>query len=537
MMQTEVFHPSWRPLYKDMNPSPDDDDDDQVSIYSDFNVDAYMGSCDFSAPFTMSNDFSKIPSISNFASFFSNEFLQFPPCEDQLQGILPAVEDFGMELEGLDSVLSDKVFEHRDSTDDVCSPSQSMKSSELGSMDTSLTLPGESMEIDNQLGVFHLLKAYGEAMEDQESEQSELAEVIMTCLSEKVSPASETTLERIAFKLSPDVEKQGDYLLQESIKNYEAAFRTFYQMFPYGRFAHFAANSAIIEAMPDDVEIVHIVDFDLGEGIQWPSLIEAIARKNKMLRLTAMKREEEDEDFACASVLSSFEETRRRLTDYARSFGLKLKMEEMGIEDLVKEIKKTKKRGGRGGGGGGEWLVFNCMVGLPHMAGRVRSRKLVKEFLQVSKELLSSTGSNVTKNRGIVTLGDGDACEKLTDCSRFGSFFDGYLEHYQALLESMKYNFPVHLAEARMAMETLFVTPCVSSQVWFKKWEEMRQGYHLQAGVGLKESKFSRDILMEAREIVNSESLFGVTIGGQSENEMVLEWGKTPLVKVSSWRN
>ena len=88
-----------------------------------------------------------------------------------------------------------------------------------------------------------------------------------------------------------------------------------------------------------------------------------------------------------------------------------------------------------------------------------------------------------------------------------------------------------------MAMETLFVTPCVSSQVWFKKWEEMRQGYHLQAGVGLKESKFSRDILMEAREIVNSESLFGVTIGGQSENEMVLEWGKTPLVKVSSWRN
>ncbi|KAK2655981.1 hypothetical protein Ddye_009033 [Dipteronia dyeriana] len=523
MMQTEVFHPSWTPLYKDMNPSPNDDDDDN----DDFNVDAYMGSCDFSVPFTMSNDFSKIPSISNFASFFSNEFFQFPPCEDQLQGILPAVEDFGgMELEGLDSVLSDKVFENRDSTDDVSSPSQSM--------DTSLTLPGESMEIDNQLGVFHLLKAYGEAMVG-ESEQSELAEVIMTCLTEKVSPASETALERIAFKLSPDVEKQGDYLLQESIKNYEAAFRIFYQRFPYGRFAHFTANSAIIEAMPDDVEIVHIVDFDLGEGIQWPSLIEAIARKNKMLRLTAMKREEEDEeDFACATVSSSFEETRRRLSDYARSFGLQLEVEEMGIEDLVKETKKTKKRGSRGGG---EWLVFNCMVGLPHMAGRVRSRKLVKEFLQVAKELLSSTGINVTKNRGIVTLGDGDACEKLTDCSRFGSFFDGHLEHYQALLESMKYNFPVHLAEARTAMETLFVMPFVSSQVWFEKWEEIRQGYHLQAGVGLKESKFGRDILMEARELVNGESLFGVTIAGQSENEMVLEWGKTPLVRVSSWRN
>ncbi|KAH7553889.1 hypothetical protein JRO89_XS12G0072400 [Xanthoceras sorbifolium] len=517
MMQTEVFHPSWT-LYKDMNPSPDD----QVGSYGEF---SYVAGCDFSAPFTMSNDFYKIPSISDFASLFSNEFLQFPASDEELQATLP-VEDFDMGLEGFDSVLSDKVFEDTD----VWSPSQSTKSSE-GSMDTALTLPGESMEIDNQLGVLHLLKAYGEAME---REQSELAEVIMRCLSEKVSPGGET-LERIAFNLSPDVEKQGDYLLQESSKNYETAFRTFYQRFPYGRFAHFAANSAIMEAMPDDAKIVHIVDFDLGEGVQWPSMIEAIARKNKMLRLTAMKREEEDEDFACASVSSTFEETKRQLGDYARSFGLKLEVEEMGIEDLVKEIKKTKKRGGEAGDG--QWLVFNCMVGLPHM-GRVRSRKLVKEFLHVAKELLSSKGGNVTKNRAIVTLGDGDACEKLTDCSGFGSFFDGQLEHYKALLESMKNNFPVHLEEARMAMETLFVKPCVSSQVWFQKWEETRQGYHLQAGgVGLKESKFSREILMEAREIVNEESLFVVTIGGQSENEMVLEWGGTPLVRVSSWKN
>lgn len=501
MMQTEVLHPSWTHYYykEDINQSPDD----QAFIYGDFDfdIDSYL---------SISNDFYKIPPIPNLASMFTNEY--------ELLQFQESLESFDMGLEGFESILSEE--------NNGWSPSQgqSMKSSEE-SMDNSLTLlPLEA--IDNQVGVFHLLKAYGEAIE---KDQRELAEVIMTCLSEKVSPDGEA-LERIAYNLLPD---QGDCLLQESIKNYWEGFRTFYQMFPYGRFAHFAANSTIIGAIPDDAEIVHVVDFDLGEGVQWPAMIEAIARKNKMMRLTAMKWEEDEDLGTNITSVSSFEGTKRRLSDYAALFGLQLTIHEMNVEELVREMKKTNKTAVRSRRGGGrEWLVFNCMVGLPHM-GKVRSRKQVKEFLQVAKELLSATADNV---RGILTLGDGDACEKLINRYGFGAFFDGNVEHYQVLIESMKYNFPAHLTEARMTMENLFVKPFVSSQVWFQAWEEMRQGYHLQS-IGLKEIEVSRENLMEVREIVSVESLFAVTIGGERGNEMVLEWRGTPLVRVSSWRN
>jgi hypothetical protein len=71
-----------------------------------------------------------------------------------------------------------------------------------------------------------------------------------------------------------------------------------------------------------------------------------------------------------------------------RSSGLKLTVEEMGIENLVSEMKKMKKRGGRRS----EWLVFNSVVGLPHM-GRGRSRRLVMEFLRVAKEMIAGDGN------------------------------------------------------------------------------------------------------------------------------------------------
>ena len=346
------------------------------------------------------------------------------------------------------------------------SPSQSMNSesvlTDVMSVQSSLTLLGEDMEIDNQLGLFHLLKAYGEALE---KDQRELGQVNLRRVSEKGSPVGKT-LERLAFYLSQDSEiNQGENLKQESLKNFKAAFQALYQALPDGKFAHFAANSAILEAIPDDAETIHIVDFDMGEGVQWPPMIEAIAHQHKTLKLTSMRWEEEDCNDA---PLWRFEETKRRLYDQARAFGLKLKVEEMGIDDLVSELKT--KRGGRR-----EWLVFNCMVGLPHM-GRGRSRSLVMEFLRLAKELIANSVNCSTIHKGIITLGDGDACEKLKNCSDFGSFFEGYLVHYKALLESLEMNLPLHFTEARIALECLFVAPYISSLAWFQRWKEIKGG-------------------------------------------------------------
>ncbi|XP_074582632.1 DELLA protein RHT-1-like [Curcuma longa] len=50
----------------------------------------------------------------------------------------------------------------------------------------------------------------------------------------------------------------------------------FYESAPYLKFAHFAANQAILEAFTG-CHRVHVVDFGLKQGMQWPALLQALA--------------------------------------------------------------------------------------------------------------------------------------------------------------------------------------------------------------------------------------------------------------------
>ncbi|GFY83802.1 hypothetical protein Acr_03g0005760 [Actinidia rufa] len=204
---------------------------------------------------------------------------------DRLDGVL-LEDDFSLDLKEFEATLSEigdmaESFEH-----------EKLPINEKDQQ-TSLILPTDDTEIDNSLSLVHLIRAYEEAME---KEQRELAEVITKRVGEKVSPVAEI-MDRLLYYLFQPSDKHLDYLKQESSKNFYAAFKAFYQIFPYGTFAHLAANLAILEAMPRDVEIIHIVDFDIGEGIQWSSMIEAIECERKEIRLTSIKWTEDDSSY------------------------------------------------------------------------------------------------------------------------------------------------------------------------------------------------------------------------------------------------
>ncbi|KAL6842713.1 hypothetical protein ACP4OV_027557 [Aristida adscensionis] len=53
-------------------------------------------------------------------------------------------------------------------------------------------------------------------------------------------------------------------------------YHHFYEAGPYLKFAHFTANQAILEAV-HGCSHVHIIDFNLMQGLQWPALIQALA--------------------------------------------------------------------------------------------------------------------------------------------------------------------------------------------------------------------------------------------------------------------
>ncbi|KAL8120107.1 protein NODULATION SIGNALING PATHWAY 2-like [Apium graveolens] len=389
----------------------------------------------------------------------------------------------------------------------------------LQSGNQSLILPTDDMDVDDtQSSLSPLLKAYAEAMDEG---QIQLVDAIVARINQKVSPVGKT-LERVAFNLFQPTQNQGCYIKQEASKNHEAAFKAFYEIFPYGRFSHFAANSAILEAMPDDADTIHIIDFDLGSGIQRPSLIESIGSTSKTLRLTSVKAEDY---YASNSSIWKFEKTKWRLHEYARSYNIKLITEEMTVQDLMKDIEISKCENRR------EWLAFNCMANLPHIGSR-RSRNDIMIFLWVAKAALV----NFTTYKGILTFGRGEEGDMMQNTSTFSSFFSERLRHYHALYESTECNFPDNFAEARLALESLFLGPCVSSPSCFQRWEEIKSGRVSAPIMGLQGLKVSHENLLEVKEMVNArKTLYSVRSEGQNENELILEWRGSPLVRVSTW--
>ncbi|PSS00153.1 DELLA protein [Actinidia chinensis var. chinensis] len=96
------------------------------------------------------------------------------------------------------------------------------------------------------------------------------------------------------------------------------AYTELYRVSPYYQFAHFTVNQAIIEAFEEEEErnnrSLHVIDFDISYGFQWPSLIQSLSDKatstNRIsLRITGYGR-----------TLEELQETETRLVSFAKGF-------------------------------------------------------------------------------------------------------------------------------------------------------------------------------------------------------------------------
>ncbi|CAO2147760.1 unnamed protein product [Urochloa humidicola] len=87
------------------------------------------------------------------------------------------------------------------------------------------------------------------------------------------------------------------------------------ELSPFAKFTHFTANQAILDATAGNMD-VHVIDFNLGEGVQWPSLMSDLARQGgKSFHLTAIITDADYSD-------NIHHTTARHLTEFSESLNL-----------------------------------------------------------------------------------------------------------------------------------------------------------------------------------------------------------------------
>ncbi|KAI3491858.1 hypothetical protein L1887_43721 [Cichorium endivia] len=129
---------------------------------------------------------------------------------------------------------------------------------------------------ENGIRLVHTLMACAEAVQQDDLKLAEtlvkqagILAVSQAGAMRKVATYFAEALARRIYRLYPKT-PQNSPAFQDLLQMH------FYETCPYLKFAHFTANQAILEAFAGKKK-VHVIDFSMKQGMQWPALMQALA--------------------------------------------------------------------------------------------------------------------------------------------------------------------------------------------------------------------------------------------------------------------
>ncbi|KAH7430973.1 hypothetical protein KP509_08G022700 [Ceratopteris richardii] len=147
---------------------------------------------------------------------------------------------------------------------------------------------------------------------------------------------------------------------QLSVSTLLKATKTALNFIPMFKIAHYFANQSILKAA-EGATSLHIVDYGMFFGLQWPCLINALADRNEgppMLTITAIGSPQPGDNPA-----KQLEDIGDRLSEYAKTYNVPFKYHAIAAsnwEDLDL-LSHTAHNGVE------EVLVVNCIHSLHHV--------------------------------------------------------------------------------------------------------------------------------------------------------------------------
>ncbi|KAK9147745.1 hypothetical protein Scep_006502 [Stephania cephalantha] len=281
---------------------------------------------------------------------------------------------------------------------------------------------------------------------------------------------------------------------------------------PIPKFLHFTANEMILRAF-EGKDRVHIIDFDIKQGLQWPGLFQSLASRPNPpshVRITGIGDSKQE-----------LQETGERLAGFAAALNLPFEFHAVvdRLEDVRLWMLHVKER---------ESVAVNCMLQL-HKMLYDDSGGALRDFLG----LIRSTSPT------IVLMAEQEAGHNHHNLEKRVS---NSLKYYSAVFDSIGFSLPLNNSPVRIKIEEMFareirnIVACEGSDrierhESFGEWRKlMEHGGFRCFGVGDRE-------MLQAQMLLKMYSCEDYKIEKQCEDgaALTLSWQEQPLYSVSAW--
>ncbi|KQJ82663.2 scarecrow-like protein 23 [Brachypodium distachyon] len=307
------------------------------------------------------------------------------------------------------------------------------------------------------------------------------------------------------------------------------AFTMFYQASPFYQFAHFTANQAILEAFEAGARrSLHVVDFDVSFGFQWPSLIQSLS------------------DAAATTSPQSSDNSDAEPQPAAAFYSLRI----TGFGTSADELRDTEARLARFAAGCPnlrfefEGIVNNngsALHGLKNIKVDPDSTVVVNlVFPAATTTTTSSLACVRSLNPSLVFLIDKDV--QVQDSASLLPRFAASLRYYAAVFESLHECLPADSAE-RLAIERDHLGAEIGHAMASLQGDRRQHGgdwTEVMEGAGFEGARLSSRTVSQAKLLLKMKSGgcggFRVIECGGEDKAMSLGWRDRALITATAWR-
>ncbi|ESQ50589.1 hypothetical protein EUTSA_v10023133mg [Eutrema salsugineum] len=353
-----------------------------------------------------------------------------------------------------------------------------------------------------------------------ESDELQLAQVVLSRLNQRLRSPAGRPLQRAAFYfkealgsvLSGSTRNQNRLTSWTEIVQRIRAIKEFSGISPIPLFSHFTANQAILDSLQQSSSpFAHVVDFEIGFGGQYASLMREIAEKSSInggfLRVTAVVSEE------------SAVETRlvkENLAQFAADLKIRFQIEFVLMRTF-------------------EMLSFKAIR-------FVEGERTVVLFSPVIFRRLNGISDFVNDLRRVspkvVVFVDSEGWDGISGAGSFQREFVNGLEFYTMVLESLDAAAPTGDLVKKI-IEAFVLRPKIAAAVEAAASKRQAGGEmtwrEAFCAAGMRPIPLSQFVDFQAECLVEKAQVRGFHVA-KRQGELVLCWHERPLVATSAWR-